>query len=82
MMYGLKTKRQDHEKGETFHKLGLFQCELLCFGDVGCIIPSIKLDGTSTVVLKALKIHLEELSLSRNHDPVTHDNPQSLLRAG
>jgi len=42
-----------------------------------------ELDGTQLVVLKASKkIHLKNstaMSLYRDHDPITKDNPQTLL---
>ena len=73
----------------AIYPLRLFWCELQRFGSIGyrdvCLLSSITgCDGTQHVVLKAPKIHLKNstaMSLSRNHDLVTQDNPQTLLWA-
>jgi len=57
------------------------------FGDIGCrdvcLLSSImELDGTNPVVLKAPKIHTNNatsMSLYRNEDLVTQDNPPPFL---
>ena len=58
----------------------LFWCELSSFGDIGrrdfCLPSNVM--GSNV----ALNVHLENskaTSLSRNRDPVTQDDPQSLL---
>lgn len=52
---------------------GWFWCGLLSVGDVCLLSNQMELDGPRFVVLTATKT----MSLSRNHEPVTHDNPQS-----
>ena len=65
----------------------LFWCDLPSFGGIGfrgvCPLSSVmELDGMWLVVLVELHTHTflnsSAMSLSRNHDPVTQDTPQTL----
>ena len=59
----------------VFYLSGLFWCKWTGFRYIGCPFSNImELDGTWIVGHKAM-------SLSRNHDPLTQDNPQTLLWA-
>ena len=66
-----------------------FWCELPIFGDISCrdccLLSNIMgLNCALNVVLTLPKIHLKNstaVSLSRNHDPITQNNPQTLLGA-
>jgi len=72
----------------AFYQSRLFWCELPSVGDICCrnvcfLSNIMELDGTRLVVLKVPKNTLERLninlSLSKNHDPVTQDNPQTFV---
>ena len=59
----------------AIYQTKLFWCELPSFGDVGCLFSNImKLNGALNVMLTVPKKYI-----SKNHDPITQNYPQTFL---